>query len=161
MYIGCKLVWLYILAVYSYRVMYKFRSEFTLYSCLNVNELLAQNRYGIWSLSGCNRTQIHNHLVCKRTLNHLAKLVWLNGWVFIYELSVCGFKCCCSHLNFLNIYQASKFQVFMETNGSFSYSFVVSNLHLETNGYCYWVQLIVICRGERSVVICRLMSKCL
>ena len=161
MYIDCKLVWLYILAVYSYRVMYTFRSESTLCSCLNVNELLAQNRYGIWSLSGCNRTQIHNHLVCKRKLNHLAKLVWLNGWVFIYELSVCGFKCCCSHLNFLNIYQASKFQVFMETNGSFSYSFVVSNLHLETNGYCYWVQLIVICRGERSVVIYRLMSKCL
>ena len=161
MYIGCKLFWLYILAAYSYRVMYKFRSESTLYSCLNVNELLAQNRHGIWSLSGCNRTQIHNHLVCKRTLNHLAKLVWLNGWVFICELSVWGFKYCCSHLNFLNIYQASKFQVFMETNGSFSYSFVVSNLHLETNGYCYWVQLIVICRGERSVVIYRLMPKCL
>ena len=105
-----------------------------LYNCLNVKELLAQNRHGIWSLSGCNRTQIYNHLVCKRTLNHLAKLVWLNGSVFIYKLSGCGFKSCCSHLNFLNIYQVSKFQVFMETNGSFPYSFVVSNLHLETNG---------------------------
>ena len=26
--------------------------------------------------------------------------VWLNGWVFAYELSDCGFKSCCSHLNF-------------------------------------------------------------
>ena len=23
-----------------------------------------------------------------------------NGWVFLYELSGCGFKSCCSHLNF-------------------------------------------------------------
>ena len=26
------------------------------------------------NLSDCNKTQIHNHLVCKRTLNHLVKL---------------------------------------------------------------------------------------
>ena len=26
--------------------------------------------------------------------------VWLNGWVFIYELSGCGFKSRCNHLNF-------------------------------------------------------------
>ena len=94
----------------------------------------SQNRHGISSLSECNRTQIRNHLVCKQTVNHSAKVVWLNGWVFVYERKGCGFKSCCSHLNFLNIYQASKFQVFMETNGFFSYSFVVSNLHLETNG---------------------------
>ena len=25
--------------------------------------------------------------------------VWLNGWVFIYELSGCGFESSCSHLN--------------------------------------------------------------
>ena len=25
--------------------------------------------------------------------------VWLNGWVFIYKLSGCGFKSCCCHLN--------------------------------------------------------------
>ena len=28
----------------------------------------------LWSLSGCNGTQTHNHLVRKRTLTHLAKL---------------------------------------------------------------------------------------
>ena len=27
-----------------------------------------------YSLSDCNRTRTHNHLFCKRTLNHLAKL---------------------------------------------------------------------------------------
>ena len=26
--------------------------------------------------------------------------VWLNGWVFVYELSGCGFKPRCCHLNF-------------------------------------------------------------
>ena len=26
--------------------------------------------------------------------------VWQNGWVFIYELSGCGFESSCSHLNF-------------------------------------------------------------
>ena len=26
--------------------------------------------------------------------------VWLNGWVFIFELSGCGFDSCCSHVNF-------------------------------------------------------------
>ena len=101
---------------------------------MNVKEPLAQNRHGIWSLGDCNRTQVHNHLVCKWTLNHLATLVRLNGWVFVYEVSGCGFKSRCSLLNFLNIYQASKFQVFTKINGSFPYSFEVSNLHLETDG---------------------------
>ena len=26
--------------------------------------------------------------------------VWLTGWVFVYELSSCGFESCCCHLNF-------------------------------------------------------------
>ena len=26
--------------------------------------------------------------------------VWLIGWVFLYELSGCGFESCCCHLNF-------------------------------------------------------------
>ena len=26
--------------------------------------------------------------------------IWLNGWVFVYELSGCGLKSRCSHLNF-------------------------------------------------------------
>ena len=51
------------------------------YSCLNVKELLARSRREIWSLSDCNWTRTHNHLVWP---------VWLNGWVFVYELSGCG-----------------------------------------------------------------------
>ena len=26
------------------------------------------------------------------------EIFWLNGWVFVYELSGCGFESCCSHL---------------------------------------------------------------
>ena len=50
-------------AVSSYHVTYAFQSESTLYSCLNVKELLAWNRSKIWSLNDCNWTQTHNHLV--------------------------------------------------------------------------------------------------
>ena len=28
--------------------------------------------------------------------------VWLNGWVFVYELSSCGFELRCCHLDFVN-----------------------------------------------------------
>ena len=47
--------------------------ESTLCSCLNVKELLAWSRREIWSLSDVNCIRTHNHLVHKRTLNHLAK----------------------------------------------------------------------------------------
>ena len=43
--------------------------------CLNVKELLARSRHYIWSLNDSNVIRTHNHLFCKRTLNHLAKLV--------------------------------------------------------------------------------------
>ena len=46
----------------------------TLYSSLNVKELLAWNRRNIWSLSSSNRIRSLNHLAHKRTPNHLAKL---------------------------------------------------------------------------------------
>ena len=72
---------------------YALQSESTLYSCLNIKELLARSRREIWSLSDCNWTLTQNHLVSKRTLNHLAKL-------FVYELSGLGFESSCSHLNF-------------------------------------------------------------
>ena len=72
---------------------YAFQSESTLYSCLNVKELLVWSSHVIWSLSDCNWTQNQNHLVRKQTLNHLAKLP--NGWVFIYELCSSGFESSC------------------------------------------------------------------
>ena len=71
--------------VCSCHVMYAFQSESTLYSWLNVKELLARSRHKIWSLSDSNWTWTHNHLVCKWTLNHLAKLVkWLSCVVSTY-----------------------------------------------------------------------------
>ena len=66
--------------VCSYYVTYAFYSESALSSCLNVKEILARNRHDIWNLIECNGIRMHNHKVCKRTLNHLVKLVnWLNG----------------------------------------------------------------------------------
>ena len=60
--------------VCSYHVTHAFQSEYTLYSYLNVKELLAWSRPEIWRLSDCNWTRIHNYFVHKRTLNHLAKV---------------------------------------------------------------------------------------
>ena len=73
---------------------YAFQSEFTLYSCPNVKKLPVRNRCDIWSLSDSNGTRIHNHLVRKRTTNHLAKLAkynWSELWVLIctVHLAVC------------------------------------------------------------------------
>ena len=110
----------------------------------------ARTRHHIWSLGDSNGIRTHNHLVRKRTFNHLAKLtkwlscvvstylygtfdiwiftlklvrdviirysqmhhtnkysqyspiiwpVWLNGWVFVYEVNGRGFEFRCCHLN--------------------------------------------------------------
>ena len=58
----------------SFHVTCRFQREITFYNCLNIKELLARNRYNIWSLSDCNRTRTHDHLVRKRTVTHLEKL---------------------------------------------------------------------------------------
>ena len=75
---------------------------------VNLHSIVAWSGREIWRLRDCNWTQTQNHLVRKRTLNHLAELdklamwpnwpVWPNGWVFVYELSGSGFESC-SHLN--------------------------------------------------------------
>ena len=62
------------MTVFSCHVTYAFQSKSRLCSCLNVKELLPQIRREIWSLSDCNCTRTHDHLVHERTLNHLAKL---------------------------------------------------------------------------------------
>ena len=49
-------------------------SQSTPCNSLNFKERLAQNRRNIGKLSDCNGTRTHNHLVCKRILNHLTKL---------------------------------------------------------------------------------------
>ena len=89
--------------VCSFHVTFTFQSVSTLSSCLNVKELLARCRRGIWSLNDCSWTRTHNHLVYKRTLNHLTKLAkCLNGWVFVYELNDCRFESSFSQLNVLH-----------------------------------------------------------
>ena len=65
----------------SYHLTYPFQSESTLYGCLNVKEVLARNRCKIWSLTDCNWTWTHNHLVRKPTVNHFAKLTKWFTWV--------------------------------------------------------------------------------
>ena len=73
----------FFMTVCSYHVKYKFQSDSTLYSCLNVKDLLARNRRDIWSLSDCSGTRTQNNLVRKGTLNHLTKL----AKVFVYKLT--------------------------------------------------------------------------
>ena len=41
---------------------------------LNVKKLLTRKRRHIWSLSDSNEIRTHNQIVCKGTINHLAKL---------------------------------------------------------------------------------------
>ena len=73
------------LNVCFYHVTYEFESESTLYSSLNLKELLAPRRHHIWRLSDCNWTRTHNHLFRKRRLNHLSKLAkWLSFAVSTY-----------------------------------------------------------------------------
>ena len=85
------------LTVCYYHVKYAFQSESTLYSCLNVRELLAWNRWDIWILSDCNVSGTHKHLVCKRKLSHLVKLAkWLSCVVSscLYGAFDCLFLSC-------------------------------------------------------------------
>ena len=56
------------MTVCSCHVADPFQSESTLYSCLNVKEVLARSRREIWKLSDCNWTRTQNHSVRKRTL---------------------------------------------------------------------------------------------
>ena len=62
----------------------------TLYSSLNVKELLAWNRRNIWSLSNSNRIQSLNHLAHKRTPNLCCEYlsIWCI-WLYVIWLYVC------------------------------------------------------------------------
>ena len=63
--------------------------------CITCIELAVWNA-AFFSVSDCNWTRTHDHLTRKRTFYP----VWLNDWVFVYELSGCGFESSCSYLNF-------------------------------------------------------------
>ena len=47
------------------------------------------------------RTYTQMHRTDKYSqLSSIIQSVWPNGWMFVYEVSGCGFEPCCSHLNF-------------------------------------------------------------
>ena len=78
-------------------VTYAFESDSILYSWINVKELIARSRREIWSVSNCNWTQTHNHLVRKGTLNHLAERPkWLSYVlsIYLYVAFACMFLSC-------------------------------------------------------------------
>ena len=86
-----------------------FRVNLHFIICMNVKELLGQ-------IKESNGIRTYNHLVRKRTFNHLAKTSqWLNGWVFVYKLSVCEFESSCSQVKFslMSIISASAFWIFL------------------------------------------------
>ena len=147
--------------VCSCHVMYAFQSESTLYSWLNVKELLARSRHKIWSLSDSNWTWTHNHLVCKQTLNHLTKLgqmielcceylsvwcIWLYvlDWLyFLYKPSGCGFESRRSHVS-------STYNVFIISYNCRSFQ-EIFNLHVTKHIHKY-------CKVCNGVQWCRINS---
>ena len=72
------------LTVCFYHVTYEFESQSTLYSCLNVKELLARSKRHIWRLSDCNGTRTHNHLV--RNAHSTIWPNWPNDWAVLWVL---------------------------------------------------------------------------
>ena len=85
------------LTVCSFHVTYAFQSESAHYNCLNVKDILGQSRRVMWSLSDCNWNLTQNHLLRKRTLNHVAKrLKWLSCVVsaYLYGAIDCIFLSC-------------------------------------------------------------------
>ena len=79
--------------------MCEFHSESSPYIDQNVKELFAQNKCNIWSLSYCNWTRTHNHLVSKRTRNHLTKQAkWLSRVVITYLYSAVDYMFLSCHV---------------------------------------------------------------
>ena len=112
----------FFLTVCYYHATYAFQSESTLYSCLNVKELLVWNRCDIWGLSDSNRIQTQNHLVCEQTINYLAKLACLAKW-----LSACLPTKGVVGSNLIGVFFNSLYYVLFILN------FIFFNL-----AFCYW-----------------------
>ena len=90
------------LTVCYYHDTYGFPSESTVYSFLNVKELLAQNRCNIWSLSDSNgfKQQPLSSQTKTQPFSQIG-LYTLNGWEFVYELSSCRLEYRFCHLDFI------------------------------------------------------------
>ena len=59
-------------------------SEFVLWNCLKVKKLFSRNKHGIWDKSDHNEIQIYYQVLCKPTLNNLAKLANVVKWLSIF-----------------------------------------------------------------------------
>ena len=118
--------------------------------CLNVKELLGRSRRHIWSLSDSNSIRTHNQLVRKRTLKNL---IWLNGWVFVYEQSGCGLESRCCH----NVFSLSSgFKRRSDQRIMWFYGwepFMVGHQSAKFSGQVYCS------RGDLWILVCRVMSQ--
>ena len=97
----CDGLWVLIckvdLTVWSFHVTHTLQDDFTHYSCLNIKELFATNSFDIWILSDSSSMRTHKHLVCKQSLNHLAKMEKLLRCVmstFLYGAFDCILSSC-------------------------------------------------------------------
>ena len=90
------------LTFYSNHVTYSFESESTLYSCLNVKELLARSRCQIWSWSDCNWTRTQN----PQFVNEHSTICpnWPNDWAVFWVII------CTVHLTVCSCHVPYKFQ---------------------------------------------------
>ena len=59
------------------------KNESTVWNCMIIKEVSAQNRHDICKLRDCNETETNDHIVHKRTLNYLAKLANLTKWLSV------------------------------------------------------------------------------
>ena len=90
------------LAVCYCHVTHAYQCESTLYSCLNVNELFAQNNCHVRSLTDINRIWTNNHLVRQRTLSHLTNFSeWFSCVVsaYLYGAFACMLLSCQVHVS--------------------------------------------------------------
>ena len=79
--------------------------NFRFYACFKQGVPWHACNFGVWIRAGTRTWHDKNmqpnapyRKVLTTRLNHLAIWpVWLNGWVFVYELSGCGFEASCSH----------------------------------------------------------------
>ena len=94
-YLSLWCIWLYVLIMsrtcssFSYHVTYAF----------HVLHVLAMSRTHFGFILIRTYSQMH-HTDKYSQHSSITWSVWLNGWVFVYELSGCGFESSCSHLNF-------------------------------------------------------------
>ena len=108
------------LTVCSYHVTDLFKNASTIYNCLNVKELVPQNKYGIWSLGDWNGTWTHNHSCRERTLNHLAELP--NDWALLWKLicavhlTVCSYHVTHTPQSKSTLYNCLNFEEFLARN---------------------------------------------